>query len=124
MVTLQGEAENEAQKRLALEYVQGLDGVVRVVDEVTVAAEPHPRRKAIRKKIDDASITAQVKLALLFNKATSALHTKVHTENGIVQLAGAAASKAEKDRVSSIVKNIEGIRGVRNQMTVEAGPKP
>jgi osmotically-inducible protein OsmY len=93
--------------------------VVRVVNEMTVANEPHRKRKALRKKIDDASLTAQVKMALLFNKATSALHTKVRTENGAVVLTGTARSRAEKNRVTRIVRSIEGISGLRNQMTVE-----
>jgi len=118
VVTLRGEAASKAQKDRAGEYVKGLDGVTGVVNEMAVAAEPHPRRKAIRKKIDDASITAQVKLALLFNRSTSALRTRVHTENGVVFLTGQAASRAERDRVKGIVQNIEGIRGVRNQITI------
>jgi osmotically-inducible protein OsmY len=120
VVTLQGEAGSEAQKKLATEYVKGLDGVVRVVNEMTVAGD-HPRRKAIRVKIDDASITAQVKLALLFNRATSALHTKVATEHGVVHLSGTARSKAEKNLVTRIVRNIEGIKSVRNTMMVVPG---
>jgi osmotically-inducible protein OsmY len=119
VVTLQGEADSAAQKNLATEYVKGLDGVADVKNEMTVAGE-HRRRKEIRKKIDDASLTAQIKLALLFNKSTSAVHTKVHTENGTVSLTGTAKSQAEKDLVTRIVQNIEGVRKVRNQMTVEA----
>jgi osmotically-inducible protein OsmY len=117
-VTLKGEAETNAQKNLATEYVKGLDGVVRVDNQMTVASQ-HPKRKTIRKKIDDASMTAQVKMALLLNKSTSAIHTKVHTDNGVVTLTGAATSQAEKDLVTRIVKNIEGYRSVRNRMTIE-----
>jgi osmotically-inducible protein OsmY len=43
----------------------------------------------------------------------------VHTENAIVSLTGTAKSKAEKDLVTRIVRNIEGIRRVLNRMTVE-----
>ena len=110
-VTLQGEAHSAVQKVLATEYVKGLDGVAGVSNEMTVAKGPHPKRKAIRKKIDDASVTAQVKLALLFN-------TKVRTDNGVVTLAGTAGSQAEKDLVTRIVGNLEGIQKVRNRMTV------
>jgi osmotically-inducible protein OsmY len=117
-VTLQGEAQNAAQKALATEYVQGLDGVAGVSNEMTVAKGPHPKRKAIRTKIDDASVTAQVKLALLFNRSTSAMNTKVRTDNGVVTLAGIAGSQAEKDLVTRIVGNLDGIRQVRNRMTV------
>jgi len=117
-VTLRGEAESEAQKALATEYVKGLDGVAGVRNEMTVAAGQR-RRREIRVRIDDASLTAQIKMALLFNKATSAVHTKVRTENGVATLTGSARSKAERDLVTRIVRNLEGIRKVRNQMTVE-----
>ncbi len=94
------------------------DAFRRALAEETVAGD-HPRRRDIRRKIDDASITAQVKMALLFNRATSALKTKVRTDNGVVTLTGAAKSKAEKDLVTRIARNIQGIRMVRNRMTVE-----
>jgi osmotically-inducible protein OsmY len=118
VVTLQGEADSEARKRLCATFVQGLDGVLRVDNQLTVVPE-HPRRKAIRKRIDDASITAQVKLALLFNHATSAARTRVRTENGVVHLEGAAGSRAEKRLVNRVAWTVEGIRNVNNLMTVE-----
>jgi len=118
VLTLRGEAEDQAQKDLAGEYLKGLEGVVRVDNDMTVAGA-HPRRRALRRKIDDASITAQVKMALLFNKSTSAVHTQVRTDAGVVTLTGAAGSRAEKQLVTRIVKNIEGIRRVLNRMTVE-----
>jgi len=118
-VTLQGQAESEAQKSLATEYVKGLDGVVQVRNEMTVAPEPPPKRKAIRVRIDDSSLTAQAKMALLFNKATSALHTKVRTDRGVVTLTGTARSRAEKDLATRVVRNLEGVRKVRNLMAVE-----
>jgi len=119
VVTLQGEADSEARKRLCATFVQGLDGVVRVDNQLAVVSEPHPRRKAIRKRIDDASITAQVKLALLFNHATSATRTRVRTENGVVHLEGAAGSRAEKRLVNRVAWTVEGIRNVNNLMTVK-----
>lgn len=119
VVTLQGEADSEARKRLCTTFVQGLDGVVRVDNQLTVVPEPHPRRRAIRKRIDDASITAQVKLALLFNQATSATRTRVRTENGVVHLEGAAGSQAEKRLVNRVAWTVEGIRKVNNRMTVQ-----
>ena len=118
VVTLRGTAATRAQRDRAGEYVKGLDGVAGVVNEMTVSGDPQPRRRAIRKRIDDASITAQVKLALLFNRSTSALRTRVRTENGVVFLSGEAANRAERDRVKRVVQNIEGIRSMRNQITV------
>lgn len=119
VVTLQGQAESVAQRTLATEYVKGLDGVVRVVNQMTVAPGPPPKHKEIRVRIDDGSLTAQAKMALLFHKATSALHTKVRTDHGVVTLTGTARSRAEKDLASRIVGNLEGVRKVRNLMAVE-----
>lgn len=118
-VTLQGEADSEAQKKLATEYVKGLDGVIRVNNEMTVGGESHPRRKEIRKQIDDASITAQIKMALLFNRAASALNTRVKTENGVVTLTGRVKSRAERELVTRIARNVEGTRAVRNKLVIE-----
>jgi osmotically-inducible protein OsmY len=70
-------------------------------------------------KIDDASITAQVKMALLNHSSTSALETKVETTNGVVTLSGKARNAAEKDLVTKLVKDINGVKSVKNRMTVE-----
>ena len=69
--------------------------------------------------IDDASITAQVKLALLFHRSTSAISTKVETKNGVVTVMGLAKNSAEKDLVGKLVTNIKGVKGLKNKMTVE-----
>jgi hyperosmotically inducible protein len=58
---------------------------------------PRPRRDAtIGDKIDDASITAQVKSSLLSHHSTSAMHTGVSTTDGVVTVTGIAKNDAEK----------------------------
>ena len=47
-------------------------------------------------KIDDASITAQVKMALLLHRSTSALQTTVKTKRGVVTLGGKAKEYGRK----------------------------
>jgi len=118
-VTLQGEADTQAQKDLTAEYVKDVDGVGRVVNEMTVAKPG--TRKPLRQKVDDASITAQVKMAFLFHKATSALNTKVATSGGVVTLTGTARSQAEKDLAARIARQVDGVRSVHNRMTVDTG---
>jgi osmotically-inducible protein OsmY len=73
----------------------------------------------MQEKIDDASITAQVKMALLFNRATSALKTSASTKDGIVTLSGKAANGAEKDLATKLVNDIHGVNSVVNDMTLE-----
>ncbi len=69
--------------------------------------------------IDDASITAQVKLSLLFHGSTSAHNTKVETTEGVVTLYGKAKNAAEKDLVTKLASDINGVKGINNRMTVE-----
>jgi len=73
----------------------------------------------VGEKIDDASITALVKMTLLYHRSTSALKTKVETSDGAVTLTGAAKNAAEKDLAAKYVKDVRGVKSVTNQMTIE-----
>ena len=63
---------------------------------MTVTKTSKKTPQTIGEKIDDASITAQVKMALLFHRSTSALHTTVSTKRGVVTVDGKAKNEAEK----------------------------
>jgi osmotically-inducible protein OsmY len=76
--------------------------------------------QTVGEKIDDASITSQVKYALLSHKATSALKTKVTTNDGVVMITGEAASDAEKSLVSKLAQDVRGTKSVTNDMTVKS----
>ena len=80
IVTLQGEASSLAQKELTTEYARDVDNVKEVKNEMTVAKTPAKPSETIGDKIDDASITAQVKSSLLSHRSTSALKTKVRDD--------------------------------------------
>jgi hyperosmotically inducible periplasmic protein len=69
-------------------------------------------------KLDDASISAQVKTALLTHRSTSSVKTKVETRGGHVTLTGIAGNAAEKSLVSKLVADIRGVTGVNNEMTI------
>jgi len=118
IVTLRGNAVSQAKKDLTTEYAKDVEGVKDVKNEMTVS-RPSKKTQSVGKKIDDASTTAQVKMALLFHRSTSALNTKVVTNNGVVTLYGKASSTAEKDLVTKIVNDVNGVKRVTNRMTIE-----
>jgi hyperosmotically inducible periplasmic protein len=120
VVTLKGEASSTAQKELTTEYASDIEGVTTVKNEMTVSATPVLAERTEGKKIDDASITAQVKTALVNHRSTSSLKTKVTTRDGKVTLTGIAKNDAEKTLVSKLVNDIQGVTTVDNQMTVNA----
>jgi hyperosmotically inducible protein len=118
IVTLKGEAANQAEKDLTTEYATDVEGVKDVKNEMTLSKTAKKTPRTTGDKIDDASITAQAKMALLFHRSTSALNTSVATKNGVVTLSGKAANAAEKDLATKIVNDIKGVKNVKNKMTV------
>lgn len=119
IVTLKGDATSQAEKELTTEYAKDVEGVKDVNNEMTVPETSEKAPKTIGEKIDDASITAQVKVALLFHRSTSALNTTVATKRGAVTVGGKAKNAAEKDLVTKLVEDVKGVKSVKNQMTIE-----
>ncbi len=147
VVTLTGTAATDAEKALAGEYAADIKGVKRVDNQIRVVPVPKapirendaPARAAgseraqvdhdrvdrsdrtVGERIDDASITARAKAALATRRSTSAFRTNVTTRDGVVSVTGEAKNAAEKDLVTIVIKNIDGVRDVRNDMRVSSG---
>ena len=117
IVTLQGKATSQAQKDLTTEYAKDVEGVKDVKNEMTIA-KTSKKTQTVSRKVDDASITALVKMTLLYHRSTSALNTKVTTSNGVVTLSGTASNAAEKDLATKFAKDVNGVKSVKNQMTI------
>jgi osmotically-inducible protein OsmY len=118
IVTLSGEASSLAQKELSTAYAHDVEGVKDVNNQMTVAAVEVPATETMGGKIDDASITAEVKSSLLAHRSTSALKTKVETTEGVVTLSGVAKNDAEKSLVTKLATDTDGVSSVINNMTI------
>jgi hyperosmotically inducible protein len=118
IVTLKGEATSNAQKDLTTEYVKDVDGVKDVKNDMIVSKTSKKKGQTTGGKIDDASITAQVKMVLLYHRSTSAIKTSVTTKRGVVTLTGKAKNAAEKDLAAKFVKDVKGVKSVKNKMTI------
>jgi hyperosmotically inducible protein len=119
IVTLRGEADSVAQKDLTTEYAKDVEGVKDVDNKMTIAKNAKIAGATMGESIDDASITAQAKMALLFHRSTSAGNTNVQTSMGVVTLAGEAQNAAEKDLAGKVVNDINGVKSVVNNMTID-----
>lgn len=117
VVTLRGRAESQAQKDLAGEYAADVKGVKDVRNELVVSNDQ--KKRGFDERVDDASITAQAKLALLTHRSTSGFKIHVETKNGTVTLTGQAKNSAERDLAEKIVNDIKGVSSVSNQIAVE-----
>jgi hyperosmotically inducible periplasmic protein len=119
VVTLGGTADNIAQKELTEVYAKDIDWVKSVKNEIVVR-NTAGRDATLDASIDDASITSQVKFALLSHKSTSALKTKVTTNDAAIVITGEAASDAEKSLVTKLAQDVRGVKSVTNNMTVKS----
>ena len=118
VITLRGAATSDAQKDLATEYAEDVKGVLRVTNVMTVIVTPAKADESALPTVDDASITAQVKVALQSHRSTSSVNTKIGTADGVVTVSGIAKNVAEKTLVSKLATDITGVKSVVNNMTV------
>jgi hyperosmotically inducible periplasmic protein len=118
IVTLRGDAASQAQKELTTEYAKDVAGVKNLKNEMVVSM-PSKKTRTAGENIDDASITAQVKMTLLYHRSTSALNTLVTTKKGVVTLGGVAKNATEKDLATKFANDVNGVKSVKNQMTIE-----
>ena len=118
VATLSGTADNKAQKELTGIYAGEIKGVKSVKNDIVIKEVAPGSTKG--ETIDDASITTQVKYALLTHKSTSALKTKVTTVDGVVSVSGNANSEAEKSLVTKLAQDVRGTKSVTNDMLVKS----
>lgn len=118
IVSLKGEVNSQAQKDLTTEYAKDVEGVKGVNNEMTIG-KAAKKKQTVGSKIDDASITAQVKMTLLYHRSTSGINTSVTTKRGVVKLTGKAQNAAEKDLAGKYAGDVNGVRSVTNKMTID-----
>ncbi|HET8905045.1 MAG TPA: BON domain-containing protein [Saccharospirillum sp.] len=71
--------------------------------------------------IDDTWITTKVKASLVDDPDVKAREVNVETFKGVVQLSGFVESEEAMARAVAIAASIEGVKSVRNNMTIKAG---
>jgi hyperosmotically inducible periplasmic protein len=120
VVTISGTArslDNEAQLDSAIGM---LPGVQHVVDNrpTDLIAQSMPESTVTSREIDDASLTDEVKSALMSHNSTRNTIAQVTTKNGVVTINGIAKSEAGKTRATQIAAAISGVTSVINNMTI------
>jgi len=74
--------------------------------------------RSVGTTIDDATITAKVKTALISDEVTKAGKIDVDTSRAAVTLKGTVGSKAEADRAMQIARSTEGVTAVRSELKI------
>ena len=68
--------------------------------------------------VDDATITTQAKARMAENKSVDAAAISIETLNGEVMLTGFAKSATEKATAEKIVRDLNGVKRVKNEIVV------
>jgi|SRR6185295_8562541 len=74
--------------------------------------------KSIDATIDDATITAQVKTALLNDPQIGATKIDVDTMQGVVTMSGTVKSEADAARAIQLAKQARGVKDVKSTLLV------
>ena len=69
--------------------------------------------------LDDATVTAKVKTALIADDSLKALTINVDTSQNVVTLRGTVASEDLRRRAEQLARGIEGVKEVRNELTIK-----
>lgn len=69
--------------------------------------------------MDDSTITARVKAALIDHKDINSGDISVKTENKVVTLSGDVTSDEQKSQALSVAKAVEGVSQVNDKLTVQ-----
>ena len=69
--------------------------------------------------VDDATITARVKTALLADKDVSGVAVSVDTFKGEVVLNGAVSTQAQIDKAESLARGVSGVKSVKNLIRIK-----
>lgn len=109
IVTLSGQVNNMLEMDKAVQIARTVKGVRGVINQIEVLA-PDRSNDQLEKDITEA---------LVRDPATEAFEITVDANNGVVTLNGLVESWQEKRLAGYVVKGVIGVKGIKNQITVD-----
>jgi hyperosmotically inducible protein len=114
-VQLSGFVDNQTQIDRAISVARGVEGVKNVDNKMSLKTT----ETTVGEKIDDGIITTKVKAALLAESGVNSTDIAVVTRDGEVQLSGFVDDQAQIDRATQVVKGVEGVKNVINELSIK-----
>lgn len=96
----------------------GLSGLALVAGLLSGGCGSTPHNRSTGEVIDDTTILAKVKAALVNDPVISARSIKVDVYKGDVTLSGAVNSEVEKKKAEDIVVGVNGVKTVEDKLVV------
>lgn len=102
----------------ALFGAAGMAATASAQDDIDPTMEERGDRARVALK--DAWIDGRLETTFLFNEHLNSFDIATDVDNGVVRLEGTVESGVERDLAGEIAKSIDGVRGVENELTVNA----
>lgn len=115
VVQLNGFVETASEKQAAETTAKSIAGVASVDNNLQMRSG----ERTAGNVVDDSTITAKVKSALLADSRTKGYQVEVKTYKGVVSLGGFVGSDAEKKAAESLAKGVTGVMKVENGISVD-----
>jgi len=114
VVLLSGFVTEQSQKDASEKVAKGVKGVKSVRNMIAVHA-----KTSMGTKLDDTTLVAKVKSALIDAKKVDAGQINVEARGGIVQLGGFVSSEGMRDRAIAVAKGVSGVTRVDDALFVK-----
>ena len=114
-VLLSGFVDNQSQVDRATEAARAVAGVKGIQNNVVLKGAP----TTVGKKVDAGIITSKVKAALLGDPSIKSFDIAVVTRDDEVLLTGFVDNLTQVERAMEVARGIEGVRLVRNEMSIK-----
>ena len=93
--------------------------VLLVLIATLAACASTPTRESTGEYVDDSVITTKVKSLLAADDFFKSFQISVETYKGIVQLSGFVNSQKAVDKADEIVRSVQGVKSVKNNLIVK-----
>jgi len=110
-VTLKGGVENDSEKGMAQQLAWGVQGVVGVINNLTVTTSRSGETQ-------EDKLAKRVEFELFSTQAFRVNSIQIHSQDGVVTLGGTVSSLAEKLLAEKIAQSVSGVRKVVNNLGV------
>ena len=112
-VLLVGSVDDTRTRALAEQIARRQEGVKSVTNRIQVTDAG-----GLIAYGKDIIVEKQIQAALLFDETVASSNLRVRSVNLIVYLFGAAANQQEIDRTMTIVRDVDGLRGIENLLWI------
>lgn len=114
-VMLSGFVNNQTQMDRAIFVARGVQGTTSVANKMTLKEGS----TTVGNTVDDLIVTTKIKSALLADPNIKSLDIAVVTRKGEAQLSGFVDNQTQIDRASELVRAVEGVKSVTNEMSIK-----